>query len=454
MSSQQRASLVGRSIGSRAAAAAAIPRQTSASWATAAKPGDNNTTKYREAAAYLMEVPQSHQQGANSNPPKRDQDWGRERDQAPPLKGGDHAVNIGDVSPSEKEQRILDNHSDVFYVLGLPLSTWSGSCQFFFLMGAIFFFFLFYGYCQELIFSFEEFKSYGWYLTLTQFGCYTVFGLLATQVQSDNKRRIPMKTYLLLSVLTVMTMGMSNASLGYLNYPTQVIFKCCKLIPVMIGGVLIQGKPYGLVDTGAALCMSVGLIFFTLADSTISPKFDRTGILLISLALCADAVIGNVQEKAMKLHRASSAEVVLYSYSIGFFILLIGLVTHGSFLEAFWFCYQHPVETYVYAVFFSLSGYLGIIFVLAMIRQFGALITVTVTTTRKTVTMILSFLLFTKPFTMQYLWSGLLVIFGIFLNVYSKNTASVNLWFADRVRQLLIRLQHQRKLYPVATTEV
>lgn len=37
-------------------------------------------------------------------------------------------------------------------------------------------------------------------------------------------------------------MGLSNTSLGYLNYPTQVIFKCCKLIPVMIGGVFIQGK--------------------------------------------------------------------------------------------------------------------------------------------------------------------------------------------------------------------
>jgi len=54
-------------------------------------------------------------------------------------------------------------------------------------------------------------------------------------------RRIPFKTYLLLAILTVATMGLSNSSLGYLNYPTQVIFKCCKLIPVLIGGIFIQG---------------------------------------------------------------------------------------------------------------------------------------------------------------------------------------------------------------------
>lgn len=53
--------------------------------------------------------------------------------------------------------------------------------------------------------------------------------------------RVPLKIYFLIAFLTVSTMGLSNASLGYLNYPTQVIFKCCKLIPVLIGGMIIQG---------------------------------------------------------------------------------------------------------------------------------------------------------------------------------------------------------------------
>lgn len=34
------------------------------------------------------------------------------------------------------------------------------------------------------------------------------------------------------------------------------------------------------------------------------------GVVLISLALCADAAIGNVQEKAMKLHNGSNSEMV------------------------------------------------------------------------------------------------------------------------------------------------
>jgi hypothetical protein len=41
----------------------------------------------------------------------------------------------------------------------------------------------------------------------------------------------------------------------------------------------------------------------------LSPIFDLTGVLMISLALVADAIIGNVQEKTIKQYNASNSEV-------------------------------------------------------------------------------------------------------------------------------------------------
>ena len=42
-------------------------------------------------------------------------------------------------------------------------------------------------------------------------------------------RKVPLRTYTLLAITTVATMGFSNASLGYLNYPTQVsVWGCSK----------------------------------------------------------------------------------------------------------------------------------------------------------------------------------------------------------------------------------
>ena len=84
----------------------------------------------------------------------------------------------------------------------------------------------------------------------------------------------------------------------------------------MIGGILIQGKRYGPLEFLASGVMCLGLILFTLADSQLSPNFEMTGVVMISLALVADAIIGNVQEKTIKQYNASNSEVSLESYTL------------------------------------------------------------------------------------------------------------------------------------------
>ncbi|XP_074029642.1 adenosine 3'-phospho 5'-phosphosulfate transporter 2 isoform X2 [Leptinotarsa decemlineata] len=272
----------------------------------------------------------------------------------------------------------------------LDLNISSKNREFLVLSSAVFLCFLLYGYIQELLFTIEGFGSFGWFLTLVQFGLYSIFGLVETRIRRIGSRKIPIQTYLLLALLTLGTMGFSNASLGYLNYPTQVIFKCCKLIPVLAGGILIQGKQYGPLDFMAAVLMCVGLTTFILADSHVQPSFNTKGVIMISVALLCDAIIGNVQEKSMKSYGAANAEV-------------------------------DPKRSYGYTFIFSLTGYLGIQIVLTLVRRVGAFAAVTVTTCRKAVTIVISFIFFSKPFTFQYLWSGLLVLTGIYLNVFSKN---------------------------------
>jgi solute carrier family 35 (adenosine 3'-phospho 5'-phosphosulfate transporter), member B3 len=68
------------------------------------------------------------------------------------------------------------------------------------------------------------------------------------------------------------------------------------------------------------------------------------------------------------------------------------------------------------------TGYLGIQIVLTLVRTSGATTAVTVTTTRKAMSILVSFIFFKKPFTWQYAWSGLVIVLGIYLNVYSKKS--------------------------------
>ncbi|XP_055376963.1 adenosine 3'-phospho 5'-phosphosulfate transporter 2 [Condylostylus longicornis] len=331
-----------------------------------------------------------------------------------------------------KEERIfIDNkHKKTEYdpeklqVLCFDMTYYNKRTQFLLCTLGVFGLYIIYGYLQELIFSLEEFKPYGWFLTLIQFLYYIIFAVIERRIDGtyQQNRHIPMKTYVLLAALTLGTMGLSNSSLGYLNYPTQVIFKCCKLIPVLIGSIVIQGKKHGPIDFLAATTMCVGLAWFTLADSKISPNFDVFGIMMISGALLCDAAIGNVQEKAMRDHKAPSNEVVLYSYGLGFGYLFFIMLISRNLIPSIQFCNKYPKETYGYAFLFSLSGYLGMQFVLSLVRTAGAPLAATVTTARKAVTIVISFIFFAKPFSIQYLLSGTIVVLGIALNVYSKKS--------------------------------
>ena len=67
-------------------------------------------------------------------------------------------------------------------------------------------------------------------------------------------------------------------------------------------------------------------------------KSFRSGVIIICLALIADAAIGNYQEKIMKAHHVSNVEIVFYSFMFGFILVLCGLLLTNNFFASlhFW----------------------------------------------------------------------------------------------------------------------
>uniref|UniRef100_A0A2H1VZX2 Adenosine 3'-phospho 5'-phosphosulfate transporter 2 n=1 Tax=Spodoptera frugiperda TaxID=7108 RepID=A0A2H1VZX2_SPOFR len=146
-------------------------------------------------------------------------------------------------------------------ILCLDLNPFSFIIQFMFCLVSVFIFYLAYGYFLELLFTNSEVSLY---ITLVQFLITTALSYIESLIRSRIKRKVPLRTYALLAGLTLGTMAFSNLALSYLNYPTQLIFKSCKLIPVMIGSIIILGKRYGFLDYVSAVVMCIGLTMFTL----------------------------------------------------------------------------------------------------------------------------------------------------------------------------------------------
>jgi adenosine 3'-phospho 5'-phosphosulfate transporter B3 len=82
----------------------------------------------------------------------------------------------------------------------------------------------------------RQFK-FGWFLTFIQLVFVTAFSALERiyfkeQVLAHNAE---LKRHALVAGAMTASRGLTNVSLQFLNYPTQVVFKSLKLLTVMIG---------------------------------------------------------------------------------------------------------------------------------------------------------------------------------------------------------------------------
>ncbi|KAJ0048188.1 hypothetical protein Pint_16037 [Pistacia integerrima] len=115
-------------------------------------------------------------------------------------------------------------------------------------------------------------------------------------------------------------------------------------------------------------------------------------------------------------------EMLFCSTVVGLPFLLAPMILTGELFRAWNSCSQHP---YVYGVlvFEAMATFVGQVSVLSLIAIFGAATTAMITTARKAVTLLLSYLIFTKPLTEQHGTGLLLIAMGIILKMLPENKA-------------------------------
>ncbi|KAG8382304.1 hypothetical protein BUALT_Bualt05G0062900 [Buddleja alternifolia] len=236
----------------------------------------------------------------------------------------------------------------------------------------------------------------------------------------------PWKTYVKLSAVLMGSHGLTKGSLAYLNYPAQIMFKSTKVLPVMVMGAFIPGlrRKYPIHEYISAVLLVIGLILFTLADANTSPNFSVIGVVMIVGALVMDSFLGNLQEAIFTMNpETTQMEMLFCSTVVGLPFLLPPMILTGELFKAWNSCYEHP---YVYGVlvFEAMATFIGQVSVLSLIALFGAATTAMITTARKAVTLLLSYLIFTKPLTEQHGSGLLLIAMGIVLKLVPDSKPS------------------------------
>lgn len=254
-------------------------------------------------------------------------------------------------------------------------------------------------------------------------------GLLWVAFLNPPANTAPWYDHLSIGASYLFGMVYSNTALSYVTYPVQIIVKSCKLVPVMLMRVVINGARYSTREYFNVALMVIGIVLFQfyrqvdVSSEDGGMRSGLVGVCLLLLAMVFEGYTGPKQERMVAVHKPPIAMMMFMMNYMAVFILTVQLKVAGTFNATI----DQMIKLFTTSpdVALTLSAALllsavGQICILITVYRFDSLTMVTITTTRKLFTFLASVLWFGHAMnTMQ--WGGVSLIFiGLGLNILDK----------------------------------
>ncbi|XP_065320418.1 solute carrier family 35 member B1-like [Gordionus sp. m RMFG-2023] len=292
----------------------------------------------------------------------------------------------------------------------------------------IFLCYFYYGIVQEKITKseyetngFVEKFEYTFNLLLAQCIVNSIFSKAVLMWTNKSGKEDNTPTWLL-SVCSMSYIGAmltSNKALEYVNYPTQVLGKSIKPIPVMILGVILAKKRYPIRKYVFVMLIVLGVTLFLFKNKS-ARTYDSTalkfGEILLLISLLLDGVTGALQEK-MRNHTIRPHTMMLHFNQWSMLYMSLGIFLTGEGPKFVSFIHRHPKVLLDFLVF-GITSALGQHFIFVTVTDFGPLTCSLVTTTRKFFTILASVILFGNPMNSRQWWGTTLVFIGLMLDTF------------------------------------
>jgi len=251
---------------------------------------------------------------------------------------------------------------------------------------------------------------------------------------------------LLVSISSSLASPFGYASLAHIDYLTFILAKSCKLLPVMFLHLTIFRKRYPPYKYGVVLLVTLGVATFTLYHPGTSKKVAASakttsgrslyGLFLLFINLLLDGLTNTTQDHVfssphlytrftgpqMMVAQNVLSTILTTAYLLitpylssdnpilALFPLPIPPSTGTELSSAIAFLSRHP-RALKDVLGFAACGAVGQVFIFYTLSRFSSLLLVTVTVTRKMLTMLLSVFWFGHTLTPGQ-WLGVLLVFG------------------------------------------
>lgn len=313
--------------------------------------------------------------------------------------------------------------------------------------------YLVYGHVQEDLFLYKspingENFTYAWLLqslesfVIVSLGSVALFLSKTTEINTMPKRHFFQSGISQVMAKTFTSLALSAG----LSFPVCTLAKSAKIVPVMIGQIILgKTTKYALRDYAFALLLVSGTALLSLntgnnaGNSSSKSVSSIAGLLWIMASLCMDGVTAGLQKRIQNDTTHGSPGtldfLLLTNLSMGAvaFAVAVLLPTHSSstvsvtneLLAGIQFLHDNREALRMVSILCCCS-FIGQSFIFFVISQFDPLVCSTITTTRKILSVLWSILMKGHSISLQGQFGIMLAVGGLLLEVSDKTWKQSN----------------------------
>jgi len=285
--------------------------------------------------------------------------------------------------------------------------------------------YLAYGHVQEEIFRYrgsnqERFQQV-WFLQVMECACNIMVGIAGRHL-CGGRRPTTFLPFFYSGASQVFAKVLTTLSLtAGLSYPVCVLAKSAKIVPVMLGQLLMGGSKFqpreylfaGLVVLGTCL-LSLG------KPQKEAPSLSTpAGLLFVFLSLVMDGITGGFQKRLKSETRGkppTTYDFLLFTNLAMILVAFVISVALGDFGRGWNFCVEHPLMQQMILMVCLLSA-MGQSFIFFVVANFDPMVCATVTTTRKILSVLWSITIQSHRISTQGSVGLVLAIVGILMGL-------------------------------------
>ncbi|KAF8774122.1 Adenosine 3'-phospho 5'-phosphosulfate like protein [Argiope bruennichi] len=162
-----------------------------------------------------------------------------------------------------------------------------------------------------------------------------VFAGTYVSLSKQPKHVAPIYKYSYCSFSNIMSSWFQYEALKYVSFPTQVLAKASKIIPVMIMGKIISRKTYKYHEYATAVAISIGTALFLLSgkkSSDIATTTTVSGVTILIAYIISDSFTSNWQSALFKQYHMSSVQMMC-GFHYDFCQFLKGLMKENDYVD-------------------------------------------------------------------------------------------------------------------------